>query len=97
MAFAYLSGVFLRPSRFGSSPIHSIIVRMAPHSLEKRSSAFAESSSRRSSVPIPIKHILQHFHEKLGTLKRTRPAQSVGIYDWGRKRAVFSGGGSFDQ
>jgi hypothetical protein len=56
IAFAYLSGVPRSPSRSGSSPRHSRIVRTAPEIFCSRAAACSGVSSFRSRVPRPARY-----------------------------------------
>jgi len=54
-AFAYRSGVFRRPSRSGSSPRHSRMVRTAPASRCSRSNFSAGEAFNRRRVDFAVK------------------------------------------
>jgi len=76
IAFAYLFGVPRSPSRSGSSPRHSRIVRTAPESFSRRAAACSGVSSFRSRVPRPAKYQTSFSG---GRLAPTRSAQAVEV------------------
>lgn len=82
IALAYLMGVSRRPSRSGSSPMHSRIVRIAPESLSSRSSVSSGVASFRCLVPGPEWRcwaVIPASKIRYRWMSLTRPAETVKV------------------
>ena len=96
-AFAYRSGVFRRPSRSGSSPRHSRMVRTAPARRCSRSNFSAGVAFNRRRVDFAGEE-MSGFERRTGR-RRTWPSETVWIWyraldarRRGRRRVTESGG-----